>query len=99
MAFNQAERLLWLSGVAGDGCGAGGLPAGLLFGSHFVCQVILVDVADVVRSFGTDSASGDEFDIVEPAVGIVAFGGGQCAQLFDFVGASVVRSQREETLG
>jgi hypothetical protein len=73
------EGATWLSRLAGDVGGAGGLPASVLFCGHFVCQVILVDVADVVRSFGTDLASGDEFDVVEPEVGIVAFGGGQGA--------------------
>src|SRR4051812_36267032 len=54
-----------LTGLDADGCGPGDLPAGILFDGHFVGKVILVDVADVVRSLGADAARGNEFDIVE----------------------------------
>ena len=37
------------------------LPAGVLFRSHLIRQVVLVDIPDVVRSLRPNLAGGDEF--------------------------------------
>ena len=50
---------------------------------HPVGQVVLVDIADVLDRLTADPFEGDDFDIIEPDVGIKGPFGGDLAQLRD----------------
>ena len=67
----------------------------LTFGDHLVRQVVLVDVAHVLNGFSSDLGRGDDFDIVEPQVRIIAALRGLSAQFMDLGRSRVVGSESE----